>query len=152
MGSASAACLIIPARELIGPRTDVPTVGPGSISVAVVLGSQRPQAASSVTDITLLVDAAVLGLAAMALTIYFSYRFTDRMVSVLGESGINVLIRLSAPILLALAPRFSGAVTARSFQPCPTFNNPNYHAPPFLVALYQTYSASEGEVSPFIAG
>jgi len=42
------------------------------------------------------------GLAAIALTIYLCYRFAGQMVGVLGESGINVMIRLSAFILLCI--------------------------------------------------
>jgi multiple antibiotic resistance protein len=84
------------------PLTMPLTVGPGSISVAIALGAQRPQAATGLADIALLGGAAVGGLAAMALTIFICYRFADRMVSLLGSSGINVLIRLSAFILLCI--------------------------------------------------
>ncbi|HVH80516.1 MAG TPA: MarC family protein [Stellaceae bacterium] len=84
------------------PLTLPLTVGPGSIAVAIALGAQRPQTSGNPVDIGLVVAGAVVGLAAMALTIYLSYRFADRMVSMLGESGINVLIRLSAFILLCI--------------------------------------------------
>ena len=46
--------------------------------------------------------AAALGLAAIALTVFFCYRFADRMVALLGASGVNVVIRLSAFILLCI--------------------------------------------------
>lgn len=84
------------------PLTMPLTVGPGSISVAIALGAQRPQGVTEPTEIALLVGAAVAGLAALAATIFICYRFADRMVSVLGASGINVMVRLSAFILLCI--------------------------------------------------
>jgi multiple antibiotic resistance protein len=84
------------------PLTMPLTVGPGSIAVAIALGAQRPQEATHFFDITLLAAAAVAGLAAIGLTIFICYRFAGRMVSVLGVSGINVMIRLSAFILLCI--------------------------------------------------
>jgi multiple antibiotic resistance protein len=84
------------------PLTMPLTVGPGSISVAIALGAQRPQGDDSIAHIALLGGAAITGLAAIAVTIFFCYRFADRMVRVLGASGINVLIRLSAFILLCI--------------------------------------------------
>lgn len=84
------------------PLTMPLTVGPGSISVAIALGAQRPQEATDLTSIALLAAAAIAGIAAIALTIFVCYRFADRMVSMLGASGINVMIRLSAFILLCI--------------------------------------------------
>jgi multiple antibiotic resistance protein len=84
------------------PLTMPLTIGPGAISVAIALGSERPEHATNLIELALPAAAASLGLAAIALTIFLCYRFADEMVSVLGESGINVLIRLSAFILLCI--------------------------------------------------
>jgi multiple antibiotic resistance protein len=84
------------------PLTMPLTVGPGSIAVAITLGSQRPVGPTSYEHMTLLMSAAVAGLAAIALTIYICYRFADRITAKLGESGTNVLVRLSAFILLCI--------------------------------------------------
>jgi multiple antibiotic resistance protein len=84
------------------PLTMPLTVGPGSISVAIALGAERPENATGLLDLGLLAAAASLGLAAIALTIFFCYRFADKMVALLGPSGINVMIRLSAFILLCI--------------------------------------------------
>jgi multiple antibiotic resistance protein len=84
------------------PLTMPLTVGPGSISVAIALGAQRPQEASNFGDIALLGGGAIAGLAAIALTVFLCYRFADRMAALLGASGVNVLIRLSASILLCI--------------------------------------------------
>jgi multiple antibiotic resistance protein len=84
------------------PLTMPLTVGPGSISVAIALGAQRPTDTGDLASIALLGGAAVVGAAAIALTVFVCYRFADRMMSILGTSGINVLIRLSAFILLCI--------------------------------------------------
>jgi multiple antibiotic resistance protein len=84
------------------PLTMPLTVGPGSISVAIALGAQRPEGVTDLTQIALLAGSAVAGLAAIALTVFVCYRFADRLVGLLGASGINVMIRLSAFILLCI--------------------------------------------------
>jgi len=84
------------------PLTMPLTVGPGSIAVAIALGAQRPQTPAGLADIALLGGAAIAGLFAIAATIFLCYRFADRMVAMLGPGGINVLVRLSAFILLCI--------------------------------------------------
>jgi multiple antibiotic resistance protein len=84
------------------PLTMPLTVGPGSISVAITLGSQRPVGAHGLAHLALLGGSAVAGLLAIALTIYVCYRFAERTVAALGERGTNVVVRLSAFILLCI--------------------------------------------------
>ncbi len=84
------------------PLTMPLTVGPGAISVAITLGAQRPQGQTDIFRFALVAGAAVMGLAAIGLTVFLCYRFADRMVSILGASGINVMIRLSAFILFCI--------------------------------------------------
>lgn len=86
------------------PLTMPLTVGPGSISVAITLGSQRPMAAdlAHLGNFVLLAGAAVAGLMAIAATCYVCYRFGDEMARVLGKSGTSVVVRLSAFILLCI--------------------------------------------------
>jgi multiple antibiotic resistance protein len=43
-----------------------------------------------------------LVIAAVALTVYLCYRFAERIVGMLGEGGTNVLVRLTAFILLCI--------------------------------------------------
>lgn len=83
------------------PLTMPLTVGPGSIAVAITLGSQRSRG-DSLSRIALLGGAAVLGLAAIAATVYVCYRFAEKTIVVLGEDGINVVVRLSAFILMCI--------------------------------------------------
>ncbi len=84
------------------PLTLPLTVGPGSITVAITLGSQRPQAASGIRDLALIAGGAVAGLVAIALTIYVCYRFAGHLERVLGKTGTNVMLRLSAFILVCI--------------------------------------------------
>jgi multiple antibiotic resistance protein len=90
--------------ESFYPLTMPLTVGPGSISVAITLGSQRPKAAdlAHIGDFLQLGAAAVAGLLAIAITVYICYRFGERMVGALGKGGTSVVVRLSAFILLCI--------------------------------------------------
>jgi multiple antibiotic resistance protein len=91
----------VSAADAFYPLTMPLTVGPGSIAVAITLGSQRPHA-SGIADLVLIGGAAILGLAAIAFTIYVCYRYAARITGFLGENGTNVLVRLSAFILLCI--------------------------------------------------
>jgi multiple antibiotic resistance protein len=82
------------------PLTMPITVGPGSIAVAITLGSQRPRVA--LPEVALLGCAAIAGLVAITATIYVCYRFAKGTVGMLGAHGTNVLVRLSAFILLCI--------------------------------------------------
>ena len=83
------------------PYTMPLTVGPGSISAAIALGSQRPSSAG-LEQLLALGAAAVAGLIAISVTVYLCYRFAEGTVSKLGPSGTNVVVRLSAFILLCI--------------------------------------------------
>jgi len=83
------------------PLTLPLTVGPGSISVALTLGTRRPEE-DSMPHLLLLAAAAVAGILAIAITIYLSYRFAAPLARFLGKGGINVLVRLSAFILTCI--------------------------------------------------
>jgi multiple antibiotic resistance protein len=80
------------------PLTLPLTVGPGSISVAITVGANRPQAASD----WVYLSAALVGALLVAVSIYFSYRFAQSLARVLGETAMNVVIRLSSFILLCI--------------------------------------------------
>jgi multiple antibiotic resistance protein len=89
------------ANDSFYPLTLPLTVGPGAISVALTIGSHHPRDAFGAHAI-LLAGAALLGLLAIALAIYASYRFAVPLVRYLGEVGVNVLVRLSAFILVCI--------------------------------------------------
>lgn len=83
------------------PLTLPLTVGPGSISVAITLGSQRPRTADF-PELALLGSAALAGIIAIVVTIFVCYRFADQLVARLGPAGTSVVVRLSAFILLCI--------------------------------------------------
>jgi len=84
------------------PLTMPLTVGPGSIATAIALGSQWPIALANFRRLLLEVAAIIAGLAAVSVCVYLSYRFSDRIVRILGRTGTNVFMRLSAFILLCI--------------------------------------------------
>jgi multiple antibiotic resistance protein len=81
------------------PLTLPLTVGPGSISVAIALGADRP--AGNVTAWSLPV-AAFLGCAMIAISIYIAYRFAEPIGRALGQTAMSVIVRLSSFILLCI--------------------------------------------------
>ena len=83
------------------PFTMPLTVGPGSMSVAIALGSQRP-VYTDFAQLAVIGAAALAGIVAICITIYLCYRFAERTVTRLGPSGTNVLVRLMAFILLCI--------------------------------------------------
>jgi len=83
------------------PLTLPLTVGPGSISVAITLGSHRTSGVPT-QHTAVLAGAGIAGLVAIAATIYVCYRFAEPLARFLGKVGINVLVRLSAFILMCI--------------------------------------------------
>jgi multiple antibiotic resistance protein len=81
------------------PLTMPLTVGPGSISVAVTLGANPPRGLRPLLTTAL---AHVLGVLITALSVYFCYRYADRILRRLGKTGTNALIRLTAFILFCI--------------------------------------------------
>lgn len=90
-----------PITDSFYPLTLPLTVGPGSISVALTIGSHRPSG-EALEHTALLIGAAIAGLIAIAVTIYVCYRFAAPLAKFLGKVGINVLVRLSAFILVCI--------------------------------------------------
>ena len=82
------------------PLTMPLTVGPGSIAVALTLGSNLHEEA----HLQLIVSAltAVIGILLIGLAIFLCYRFSDGLERLLGRTGTSVLIRLSAFIVVCI--------------------------------------------------
>jgi len=84
------------------PLTMPLTVGPGSMSVAITIGSRK---AAGIPPLPLLAEhaaGALLGVLAIAISIYLAYRFADNIGRLLGETGLEVLVRLSAFFLMCI--------------------------------------------------
>jgi multiple antibiotic resistance protein len=84
------------------PLTMPLTVGPGSIAIMLTIGSSAPNALGNSRELLLEAAGGLAGVAAVTWSIYLSYRYADRVLTRLGPSGINVLLRLSAFVLLCL--------------------------------------------------
>jgi multiple antibiotic resistance protein len=81
------------------PLTMPLTVGPGSISVAITIGANHPH---SVRSLLINGPSILIGVTLVAATVFVAYRYADRLSRMIGEAGMNVLLRLSAFILLCI--------------------------------------------------
>ncbi len=84
------------------PLTMPLTVGPGSISVAITIGSRTPESGFQFPLIALHAIGAFIGVVAIAASIYIAYRFAGNIARLLGETGVEVMVRLSAFILMCI--------------------------------------------------
>ena len=97
------------------PLTMPLTVGPGSMSVAITIGSGSGTLAYAIlngspskgaglalAEIATHAVGSLLGLIVIGLSIYFAYRSAALVAKRLGDTGLDVLVRLSAFILLCL--------------------------------------------------
>jgi multiple antibiotic resistance protein len=81
------------------PLTMPLTVGPGSISVAITIGANHPH---SVRSLLISGPAILIGVTLVAASVFVAYRYADRLSRMIGETGMTVLLRLSAFILLCI--------------------------------------------------
>lgn len=94
-----------PSRERILSQAFYPltmplTVGPGSIAVALTLGSNIHEERHLQLIVSAL--AAVIGILLIGITIFLSYRFADKLERFFGPLGSSIVIRLSAFILVCI--------------------------------------------------
>ncbi len=80
------------------PLTLPLTVGPGSISVALTLGASQ----SIHENGWIRLAASLIGPILLVIAIYLSYRFAERLARFLGQTAMNVIVRLAAFILLCI--------------------------------------------------
>ena len=82
------------------PLTLPLTVGPGSIAVAITLGSNAHE--ETHLQLILTAVAGVIGSMLIGLSIYLCYAYADRLENLLGTTGTSILVRLSAFIVLCI--------------------------------------------------
>jgi multiple antibiotic resistance protein len=87
-------------RQAFYPLTFPLTCGPGSITAAITVGVTLPDPAWTLTLAR--VGGGVAALALVGGVIYVAFRYADRLLGLLGETGTVVMLRLSAFILLCL--------------------------------------------------
>ena len=90
------------------PMTMPFTTGPGAISVAIALSSQRPTQGSAVGFFI----GASLAAAGVAILVWLLYSASGRVTRMLGHSGARVLSRLVAFLLLCIGVQ----ITASGFE------------------------------------
>jgi len=81
------------------PLTMPLTVDPGVMSVAVAIGANH---AHALDKLAIQMLAGVFGAAIIALTIWLTYRYAERFGAWLGRRGMNIMVRLSAFIVLSI--------------------------------------------------
>ncbi len=81
------------------PLTLPLTVGPGSISVAVTLGANATHRYGFHISIIL---AALVAMVIVAATVFLCYGFADGLARMLGKTGMTVIVRLSAFLLVCI--------------------------------------------------
>lgn len=99
-GAQAAQSVAQPAADIaFFPLTMPFTTGPGTISVAVTLGSERPAAGAGLIAFFVGVTAAA---AAVSFIVWIAYSSADRVMGRLGETGTRILTRLVAFLLLCI--------------------------------------------------
>ena len=86
-------------RQAFYPLTLPLTVGPGSIAVAITVGANRTEGSEWRWP---LIVGLLAGALVIALSIYLSYRFAERIAALLGDAAMDVVIRLSSFILVCI--------------------------------------------------
>ena len=91
---------VSPSKLAFYPLTMPLTTGPGTISVAISLGANRPHGfhASSL-EFFVETGAAV---ALLALLVYGLYRYSSRLAGLMGATGTTIVVRLSAFLLFCI--------------------------------------------------
>ncbi len=88
-----------PMEAAFFPLTMPFTTGPGTISVAITLGAERPASGIGLVAFFLGVSAAAMANAAV---VWLAYRWADRVTGWMSGSARNILSRLTAFLLLCI--------------------------------------------------
>src|ERR1700690_1906383 len=89
-----------PSRLAFYPLTMPLTTGPGTISVAISLGSSRPR--GSYTASAEFFIETLTAVALLALLVYAFYRNSARLAGWIGATGTTIVVRLSAFLLFCI--------------------------------------------------
>ena len=88
-----------PKQMAFFPLTLPFTTGPGTIAVAITLGAERPQPAPRRSPSSLASRVAAI---ANAVIIWLAYRFADRVTAAMGATARQVVVRLTAFLLMCI--------------------------------------------------
>jgi multiple antibiotic resistance protein len=90
---------VTPSRFAFYPLTMPLTTGPGTISVAISIGANRPTRLGA--ELAFFVETAVAVLL-LALLIYLFYRHSERLARAIGPTGTTIVVRLTAFLLFCI--------------------------------------------------
>jgi multiple antibiotic resistance protein len=82
-------------RRAFYPLTFPLTTGPGSVSIAITLGAKARRDGMEVA-------ADIVGVLIVGCVVWFCFRYASRLIAYLGETGTEVVTRLSSFILLCI--------------------------------------------------
>lgn len=91
---------IVPSRVAFYPLTMPITTGPGTISVAISLGSNRP--GGSGAKWLAFFAQTMLATVLLCLLVYVLYRHSGRIARAVGPTGTTIVVRLSAFLLFCI--------------------------------------------------
>ena len=108
---------VTPSRLAFYPLTMPLTTGPGTISVAISIGANRPNAIGAAL-LEFFVET-VLAATLLGLLVYLFYRNSERLASAIGPTGTAIVVRLSAFLLFCIGIQvaWSGAFELLSSLP-----------------------------------
>lgn len=90
---------VTPSRLAFYPLTMPLTTGPGTISVAISIGANRPTRLSA--ELLFFVETAFAALL-LALLVYLFYRYSEQLVRAVGPTGTTIVVRLTAFLLFCI--------------------------------------------------
>lgn len=88
-----------PSNLAFFPLTMPLTIGPGSISVAITLGADAP---SRLHERLAAAAISALAITLIAISIYYCYRYADRLTRLLGRTGTTIIVRVSGFLLFCI--------------------------------------------------
>ncbi|HUO79388.1 MAG TPA: MarC family protein [Steroidobacteraceae bacterium] len=91
--------VVTPSRLAFYPLTMPLTTGPGTISVAISIGANRPTKLGA--ELMFFAETALATLL-LALLVYVFYRYSERLARVIGPTGTTVVVRLTAFLLFCI--------------------------------------------------
>jgi multiple antibiotic resistance protein len=107
-------------KDAFYPLTLPLTVGPGSISVAITLGANEPHHLGANL---LSILAAAIASALVAATIYLCYAFADRLCTLMGPTGMKVIVKLTAFLLVCIGVQILWNGASQLISSLPAFRS-----------------------------
>ncbi len=105
-----------PSRLAFYPFTMPLTTGPGTISVAISIGANRPNGIAGALEFFV---ETVLAVALLALTIYLTYSQSARLARAIGPTGTIVVVRLTAFLLFCIGIQIAWSGTFQLLSTLP---------------------------------